>query len=633
MAKNTNSRTKRLPNIQGISNYDKLRSNKSKNRYNPFISQTFNQKAKNNVEASSLDARYLDDDVYQQMLAYNNYNYNHRTGQKSSYYGLDLKMRRQRLILMSGHDIIDDVLTKLCNEVVVATNERSSIELTIKNSIFDQHKIKESYKQEVTEYAQKSYTRIVNMYGLEQLGSETSLWNKCWCFLTEGKLAYETIWNDPDNPKYIIGIHEIDALDTEPFFYNGAQYWTHHKLLGNKTEKIILFDRQVVYVDWSKAQPNNRLSYLEHLMKSFNDLRIIDEATINWAITNSTFRQMLTIPTKGLSRTQAASAVNREQTRWNDEISYDSSTGEVSVNGRSRLQMMKTIYLGEGNGGAPKLETFGGDGPDFSNMEKNMFFEKRFYKAAKMPASRFDASGGESWNIDTRSTLREEINFGRFVDKIRQILKMLILKPLRTELVFRFPELKEENLLEAFDIRWNTYNVFEELMEMDIMQEKMQFIADMNEKFTLTTPDGADMKFFSLQFLMEEYLPELNDDKRKRNAALRVLQEKELFDYQIKIHQLNAEFNPELRINDFGAPDTEGIAKATAAAVGPPQDWSNYVDDEDDDDELSGTDSTEDIVSKIKSQAKTYKPETGKDFDEVDKDIEKKLEKEHANQK
>lgn len=633
-----NNRTKskpRLPQLSGVNNYDKLRNVKGFNTYNPFISNTFNSKSKKNHEASSMDERYLDDEVYSQMMMFNGFNKHLRTGNKTSYYGLDLKVRRQQMVRLSAHDIIDEVLTKLCNEVVVTTDNSPSISLQVRNDILDKQKLKDDYKNEVVSYAQKAFARIVKMYGLDQNDSETSLWNKCWHFLTEGSQAYELIWNDPEKPKYIIGIHEIDALETEPFFYQGARYWKHHKTASVRDEHIILYDRQIIYVDYSKAQPNGRMSYLEHLMKSFNDLRIIDETTINWAITNSTFRQMLTVPTKGLSRTQAAAAVSREMSRWNDEITYDSSTGTVSVNGQNRLQMMKSVYVADGSSGKPEFENMAGDGPDFSNMEKNQFFEKRFYRAAKMPMSRFE-SGGDSWNIDTRSTMREEIYFGRFVDKLRQLLKMLVLKPLRLELVARYPELAKDEAIDAFDIKFNTYNVFEQLMELDIIKEKIEFISEINEKFTLSTPDGTEVKYFSLDFLIENYLPEITSEKQERNEALKILQEKKLFDYQIKLHQLQAMYDPSLRINDAGLPDVEGVIKDSTAAVGAPNDWTAMYDDDDDDDDDVDSNSLEGIKNKISdtklesekiAKQKEKESDNEKSFDDVEKEKSNDLDK------
>lgn len=604
----------RLPQLIGVSNYDKLRSSVAFNQYNPFSSNTFNKKAKKNVEASSMDDRYLEDDVYWQILSANGFDKNIRTGQRISYYGLDRKIKRQQMIRLSVHDIVDEVLTKLADEVVVTAPEQSPIELRIKNEILDREQLKEQFKKELIEYAQQSFDKIVKMYGFNQQGTEYSLWAKVWNFLTEGSLAYEIVWNDINKPRYIVGIHEIDSLDTESFYYNGVRYWKHRKMRSQKMDTIILYDTQIVLIDYAAASPNNRMSYLEHLMKSFNDLRIIDEATINWTITNSTFRQMMTIPTKGLSRTQAAAAINREMSRWNDEITYDSTTGEVSVNGQSRLQMMKSIYVGDGNSGKPEIENIAGDGPDFSDTGKNEFFEKRFYRAAKMPMSRFDGSG-DSWNIDTRSTLREEIYFGNFVNRLRAIIKMLVLKPLRLELVARYPELAKDDAIDAFDIRFNSYNVFEELMKIDIMKEKIEYIHEIYDKFSTDLPEGGEMKHFSLEMLIEKFLPEWTQKDKERNDELLEKETVRMLKYQIRLNQLTAKYNPELT----------GVSATNVYN----SDGNDDIDIEDlkldldlpDDEELEDIDKAADKADKVKKEF-----DKSKTLDDVNKEKEQEVE-------
>lgn len=645
MAKNFNTKPKKgnsrpMPMLAGVSNYDKLKKVNGFNQFNPFLANTFNKKAKSKVEASSLDDRWVDDEIYRQLLLQNGLTNNLRTGtQNTSYYGLDKKVRRNQLIRLSVHDLVDEVLTKLVDEVVVSTENKPAISLHIKNEVFEREKISEKFKEEVVDYAKKSYKKIVKLYGLEQNGTKYSLWNKAYLFLTEGSQAYEIVWDNIENPKYISAIHEIDSLDTEPFFDQGIQFWKHHKSRSIKEEDIILYDTQVVHIDYASASPNNRMSYLEHLMKAFNDLRIIDETTINWSITNSTFRTIMKIPTKGLSRTQASQAVSREMGRWNDEYNYDRDTGEFTLNGQNRLQMMKSIYMADGASGSPSIENVKMDGADFNNMERNQFFERRFYRSARMPLSRFDMDGGATWSLDTRSQLREEIYFSRMVNNIRDILKMLVLKPLKLELVARYPELAKDDALEAFDIRFNSYNVFEELMEMDILNEKIDNITKLSQAFVVQLPNGGEMKTFANKFLLEKFLPEFDEDDYKRNDELLLEEHEKMFKFQVKQYQIEAKYNPELNIDSMsGVPDNEKIAREAEHNLGHEFDMDglsddnikNYVDTELEDDEES---TSSDKISQNNSNKddESESDESNKDskddkHEKVRKEMEKDLE-------
>lgn len=616
-----------IPTLPNVNNYEKLKKVSGFNQFNPFMSTTFSTKAKDKVETSSLDDRYIDDAVYRQMLIQNGFG-SSRTNQKSSYYSFDKKVRRQQLIRLSIHDLVDEVLTKLTDEVVININGESPIKLNINKALLEKENIKEDFKEEIIDYAKKSFKNIIKLYGLENNGTKHSLWNKVYLFLTEGTQAYEIVWNDIKNPKYITAIHEIDALDTEPFYWQGVQYWRHHKTRALKQEDVVLYDTQIVYISYGDAMPNNRMSYLEHLMKAFNDLRIIDETTINWSIVNSTFRTIMRIPTKGLSRTQASANVNREMARWNDEMNYDRDTGEFTLNGQNRLQMMKSIYMAEGNSGSPTIESFSNDGPDFSSMDRNTFFERRFYRSARVPLSRFDLDGGASWNLDARSMLREEITFNRFVNRIRDIVKMLILKPLKLELVCKYPELMKDDILDAFDIRFVSYNVFEELMEMDILNEKVDGISKLIDALKVNMPDGGEMNTFSFKFLMEKYMPEFTEDDYKRNDALLLEEQEKAFKYQIKLKQLQSLYDPMFNLDpSTGMPDVESINRRAIDQTGELLDFEALKQEEiEKENDVVTTDSKK--ISTEQQKVEQPKEENSKKNGDKHKEVQKEIENE-----
>lgn len=572
--------------IPGVTNYEKLYNINDKktsfNKFNPFVSQMYSDKVNRLHEAESLDQRYLDEEIYNQLLMMNGLNQRTRTGAKTSYYGLTRKAKRAQLIRMSIHDIVDEVLTKLTDEIVVTSQDEAALSIDVdavklKNSDIDQ-----KFIDELSEYTTEQFLRIQNLMGLNQHGTATSLWNKVYLFLIEGAQAYEVVWDDINNPKKIIGIHEIDAYETEPFFVKGVKYWKHHKSLGYKENYVILYDTQLIYVDWSEASPNNRTSYLEQLVKTFNDLRIIDESTLIWTVTNAMYRMIVKVPTKGKSRIAAAQSLATEKSRLNDDIQYNFETGELNINGSASQIMQKTYYMGEGDSGSPEITTVGQDGYDMSDTSKNDYYSKKFYRAARMPYSRFDSTSAESWNIDVRTQLREEITFGRFVNRIRDIVCMLVLKPLYLQIAAKFPEVKEDpQILDAITLRFNSYSVFEELMKLDILQEKIDAISKINESFTTTTPDGTETKFFSLEFLLNKYLPELTKEDLELNAKMIKAQKERGYEDQIAAFKLAAKYDPQFNVD----PETGGVTKEMLARAEDDEqikrDIADIVDDND----------------------------------------------------
>ncbi|BBI90690.1 portal vertex protein [Tenacibaculum phage PTm1] len=549
MAKKQNNDLK-LIQIPGVTNYDKLRSNSEKKdnfmKFNPFVAQKYNELVKKNHEGESIQQEYLDEQIYQQFLlqsgVFNNSRFGNR-GKRTSFFNLDPKSKRSELIRLSSHDQLDEILTKLTDELVVTDQHNTqALSVEIDKNKLEASKISPSIIKKIEDSASRALDDIYYLYGFGALGTKTSLWNKVYLFLIEGSQAYEIVYDDINNPSKIIGVLEIDSLSLEEFTHNGIKYYRHYRELAQKDKYVILHDNQIVRIDWSDGSPNNRFSYLEQLIKAFNNARIINESSIRWTVMNSMFRMIFRVPTRGKSRIASAQTLATEMNRFRDDVEYDSDTGELVVNGKTSPQFSKEYWMAEGDSGSPQIDTIENSGTAFTNPEMNEHFDRKLYRNAKLPFSRFDANSSEAWNLDTRSMLREEIAFGSFCNRIRAILQMLVLKPLYLQLALEIPELRDDqNILSCIKIRFNSYNVFEELMKMDILREKAEGIQALREAFTIETPDGAEKPFFALEFLIREHLPDIDEEKLKINNKLLEKEQKDLLEWQSTINKIQEE--------------------------------------------------------------------------------------------
>ena len=55
-------------------------------------------------------------------------------------------------------------------------------------------------------------------------------------------------------------------------------------------------------------------------------------------------------------------------------------------------------------------------------------------------------------------------------------------------------------------MHYNSYNPFEEMLEMEMTQKRIEFIQTMKEALVDMDNDGNDVKFFSSEFLVKKYL-------------------------------------------------------------------------------------------------------------------------------
>ena len=75
------------------------------------------------------------------------------------------------------------------------------------------------------------------------------------------------------------------------------------------------------------------------------------------------------------------------------------------------------------------------------------------------------------------------------------------------------PELQaNKEFLEAISLQYKSYNLFEEMMEMELMQKRVEFIQTMKESMVDMDKEGNEIKYFSSKFLVQRYLKFSSED-------------------------------------------------------------------------------------------------------------------------
>jgi hypothetical protein len=220
-----------------------------------------------------------------------------------------------------------------------------------------------------------------------------------------------------------------------------------------------------------------------------------------------------------------SSAMNR----YKEDIKFIPDTGELSVNGQVNMPFNKEYWMPESEAGTPDIETLGGDGPELMDSDYLKYFKNQLYRISKIPLSRFDQEAGETWfGADASSVARIEVDFGRFVTRLRNQFSQVLLKPMIIQLCLDIPELQEERpFLNSIQLKYNSYNLFEEMMEMDLMQKRVDFIQTMKDSMVDMDAEGNDIKFFASEFLVKKYLKMSEADLRE-NKKLKQQEEEEM---------------------------------------------------------------------------------------------------------
>lgn len=434
-----------------------------------------------------------------------------------------LEQKRVILRKMAGQPELEDILDVMANECIVYDDDEAYIA---------QPFIDTGLTQQLTEKSAEELRNSVDatfykMYML--LDWKRTAWDDFKRFLIEGVLAYEILYDDLENPHSIIGIIDLDPVTLTREIKNGTTYWVQFK--GIQGKERYLLDTQIIYIKYEDTGVTERQSYLERLIRPFNIYRIVEQAQVIWTVTQSSFKTMFTIPVNGMNKVKGMQTLSQAMNRYKEDISFNVDTGELRVNGKVNMPFNKEYWMPENEAGTPQIETLVDNGPQLNDSDQIKYFFSNLIKMSKIPESRFDKEAQATWfGSDPTQQLRDEINFSRFVTRMRNTYAEIILKPIRIQIALNIPDIKnDKRILDSISLHFNSYNQFNELAEMEVMTKKVEFIGTMKDSLVITNDEGEEEPYFDPEFLILKYLKmseadlELNrkmkEEKKLKKAA------------------------------------------------------------------------------------------------------------------
>lgn len=434
-----------------------------------------------------------------------------KSNKDKNFFEKDFPQKREALRKLALQPELEDILDTMTDEAIVYDSDYTYFaEPFIEQQELGE--LKRDIREKITKSMSKTYRSLYKM-----LNWKYKAWDDFKRFLIEGNLAWEIVYDNLAKPTKIIGLVPLDAATLTRKFNNNKWYWVQFKGMNGKERTLL--DSQVIYVAYQETECIARVSYLERLIRPFNIYRIIEQAQLIWTITNSSYKMKFTIPVKGMNKAMGMQTLSSSMNKYKEDIKFQGETGELTINGQTNMPFNKEYWFPETESGSPEIETLGGDGPELNDNDQLKFFKNQLYKISKIPLSRFDQEAGETWfGTDASSVARIEINFARFVTRLRNQFAQIIIKPLQLQLALDFPELQDnKQILEAVSLKYQSYNLFEELMEIEIMQKRVEFIQNMKESMIDCDVEGNDIKFFSSEFLVQKYLKMSDGDLELNN--------------------------------------------------------------------------------------------------------------------
>lgn len=427
-------------------------------------------------------------------------NWKNKQEEEKSFKEKTLEQKREVLRTIAQQPEIEDILDIMANECIVYDDEESYV----CSPFIDNAVVQDLNENSLNEIRTAMDTAFYKMYML--LNWKDDAWSTFRRYLIDGVLAYEIIYDDLENPHSIIGIIDIDPNTLTKVIKDGITYWVQFKDVYG-FERTLL-DSQVIYIKYEDSGVVGRTSYVERLIRPFNIYRIVEQAQIIWTVTQSSFKTMFTIPVAGMNKAKGMQTLNSAMNRYREDISFNGDTGELKINGKTNLPFNKEFWMPENENGTPQIETVVDNGPTLSDNEQLRYFEAKLYKMSKIPGSRFDKDTESTWfGTDATAQLRDEINFSRFVTRIRNTFAKILLKPIQIQVSLTIPGIKnDKRILGAISLMFNSYNQFTELMEAELDIKRMEHIQSLKDTFTSQDSEGNDVSYFCDKFLIVKYL-------------------------------------------------------------------------------------------------------------------------------
>ncbi len=384
---------------------------------------------------------------------------------------------------MANQPECEQAVEDICNEAIVYDEQRYPVSL-----VTDFVDLPTAVKKSIHE----EFRNVLRLLDFQNRGYEIF---RRW--YVDGKGYYHMIVDRNNVKKGIIEMRPVDAAKIKKIAKVEKEV---DPKTGAKTVKNV----KEVYVYREKADDVNGLeiapeavnyypsglmdpararaiSYLHKAIKPLNQLRMVEDATVIYRLARAPERRIFYVDVGSLPKTKAEQYVRELMNRYRNKLVYDASTGEVRDD-RKYMSMMEDFWFPRREGGkGTQVDTLQG-GQNLGEMDDVLYFEKKLYRSLSVPLSRIESDTG--FNMGRASEIdRDELNFQKFIHRLRNKFNVLFLNALRVQLILKGVINEDEWYSIVQDLRFDyvSDSYFTESKDYEIIESRLRVLRDMND--------------------------------------------------------------------------------------------------------------------------------------------------------
>jgi hypothetical protein len=418
---------------------------------------------------------------------------------------------------------VDDVV----NEAISVELDESVVGITLGET-----DLPDKVKERITE----EFDNVVSMLDMANNGYD--MFQK---FYVDGRLNYHIVINPKDikkgiqelrycDPRKLKLIREVDKKSKDPhsgaptkkikneyYMYSDNGFGGASSTGNGSTQGVRIAKDSIARITSGLMNENNSLvlSHLHPAIKPLNQLRMLEDATVIYTLTRAPERRIFYIDVGNLPKNKAEQYLRDMMTRHKNKLQYNSSTGEIS-DSRKMLTMTEDFWFPRRGGErTTEVDTLaGGSAQGLSDDTNMLYFQRKLYKALKVPLTRLEPETQASFGRTSEIT-RDELKFGKFIKRIRTRFSWLFNIILEKQLILKGILTPEEFDQIRNNIRYEFAkdNYYDELKQSEILRERMSTLRDIEDQIG---------KYYSREWvirnilqLSEEEFNEMNDQMEK----------------------------------------------------------------------------------------------------------------------
>lgn len=459
----------------------------------------------------------------------------------SAYYGLTLDLDAsikgendliKRYREVSYYPDADNAIEDIVNESIVLDNQRLSVDV-----VLDDLKASNNIKDAI----RKEFEEVYKLLDFDLRGHDIF---RTW--YVDGRLYYHIVI-DPKNTKN--GIVELRFIDPRKIrkiknykkekndkgvdvVKDIEEYYIYNDkgITDSLATGIRLSLDSVVFAPSGLTDLNSGmiLSHLHKAIKPVNQLKMVEDSIVIYRISRAPERRIFYIDVGNLPKLKAEQYVNDIMNKFRNKVVYDASTGEVRDD-RKHMSMLEDFWMPRREGGkGTEITTLQG-GQNLGEIADVQYFQKKLYQSLNVPVTRLLSETG--FNLGRASEIsRDELNFQKFIDRLRRKFGSVFYNILRVQLILKGIIKDQEWELFSQDIRFDFLrdNFFTELKENEILTQRINMLNSVEQYIG---------KYYSISWVRKNILKQTEDDIAKND--------KEIAGEQGKLQDLKVAKTPE----------------------------------------------------------------------------------------